>query len=418
MEREVTIYYRDEYSHKAIFNSTIITITDKQTTKDIIGKVVKKLDLTKYSRTNQTKGYKLINTRTAEIIDNNSVLFSMLENEFFIIPDEKSVSSESKNALIGLTLIVMPIVYVILIWTGRFGMIGWGIAAGILFLMLYVIPSVVSNREKKKMSAQNVQTIDSFMMWRNTSCNRVANVSKLTVNNEKSARQQIKDPNTNNYQQSNIKEKENTMLESNGEFKKTNEFYFDNVFEFIAYKRENDARDIVWLKGDKYEIAYNNIIKAFEREKYGEVIYLGRKCFDINPVAINVRFKMAEAYMAFEKLDDAGCTLIEMSKYITNKSDIADFYRKLGYIACEKKNWEFATACYRYSMIFESESDAVMALNNIQHQGYSTEINLSKIEEILTKSGIPIIKSDRIITLDDIDNTSKEETNVSKNCVN
>ena len=39
-------------------------------------------------------------------------------------------------------------------------------------------------------------------------------------------------------------------------------FYFDNLIEYVIYTREakETGKEVVWLKGDKYKKAFNDII--------------------------------------------------------------------------------------------------------------------------------------------------------------
>ena len=395
MEQTITIVYGEalEYSKE-------ITINEKQKAKKIISQFIRNNRIKKELYTVTAFGYKLVDARTGEDIDNNDCVYdSTGRNKFFLLPDERTIVNTRRiiwavPCAVAFTLVRQAI--------QATGIILGGIPTAILALIAFSPVGIISKKIKNKIISQNSFLIDNYIIKSKISNN------KQTVRPEKASFEKTNQAENNN--QSNHSQNDLTKAE---EMEETEHgFYFNNIVEFMLYCNEAKSvgKEIVWLKGDKYEKAFNDIYSAFERKKYGEVIYLGEKCFNINPVAISVRFEMCEAYLALGKPEYAEKTLIDMQRYMVTNYDVAHFYRKWGYILCEKKNWKAAAACYNYSLQFDSNPNAVMELAYIKQQGYSGDIRPEMIEDIFIENNIPLIKEEDIVSLDDLESQSNEQT--------
>ena len=392
------------------------TIDDTSTPISLISSMQKKQQIMKCNKDDETFGYSLFHGSTGRQIENNQILSCVCsENDTLNLTIDTNkanlfpLSLAYKAGIYSLAVVAYFLINLLLAELLNIRT-GWLIN---LLIIIYIPRKIISSIEKNKYIQKSEQgELNKYFKPMAKSTVRTNSIVKnnATTNGNGIAVAQ-KDADLNN------KENESKGLDENNEVNIIKpEYYFNNIVEFMLYCKEvkGSGKEVVWLKGDKYEKAFNDIYNAFERKKFGEVIYLGEKCFEINPVAISVRFEMCEAYLALGKLEGAEKVLNDMRRYMATDYDIAHFYRKWGYILCEKKKWKAAAACYKYSLKFENSSNALMELAYIEQQGHSSKINSEMVEDIIIDNNIPLIKAEDILSLEDLDRQSDEQEEINQ----
>ena len=173
-------------------------------------------------------------------------------------------------------------------------------------------------------------------------------------------------------------------------------YYFENALEFAVYAK-CFARDkkVYWLRGEDYITQYKKGYQLFEQGQYSNAIEIYKKSLLLNPIGIRARFEICEAYLKMNNLVEARNTLLEMKDFLVEDKSIARFYRRMGYIETETKNYTLAITCYSYSLHFEIHPSVTQELIYITSQGGELVVPTEQ-EKTLSSAGIPILKSQHI----------------------
>ena len=399
MQKRIKIFYGElldkEYD---------IILSEEQQIKQIISRVVKELKLKKLSFFRSGYGYKLVNAKDGCDIDNESDFFqSSIGDSFLLLPDEKKEGPEVRNCLLVISTIIYGLIKAI---TTSIGIRLGGIPTFIIIVVLFSLAELISKKIEKSISEQNAISIERYLEEKRTNILNTSNNSQPHSKNN--VIENSKDLDNNICKQSD-ESKENLYLnettsKNDSSNNDNNElgFYFNNIIEFALYVREkNNIESVTWLKGDAYENAFKRIYLAFEKAKYGEVITLGEKCFEINPIAISVRFEICEAYLALHKIRDAEERLTDMYSYMVTNYDIAKYYRTWGYIMYEKKQWKESIACYKYSLKFDNNINAAIEIEGIKKHTGLIDYEPSNFTEIFNICKIPYIDQKDIISVEE-----------------
>lgn len=172
-------------------------------------------------------------------------------------------------------------------------------------------------------------------------------------------------------------------------------YYFQNITEFLLYVKYHKEEDIVWLKGNNYVDAFNRGSLLFEEGRFQESLMELRNGLRFNPIGIDARFEMCEVYIKMHAFTEAKKTLFEMKDYLVEAKSIAQFYRRLGYIATEEEIYNCAIAAYFYSFKFEDHptvKDEMIYIFSVSHMDPEEATLITKnAVSVLKKNGIPIL---------------------------
>ena len=173
-------------------------------------------------------------------------------------------------------------------------------------------------------------------------------------------------------------------------------FYFANIEEMAAYgKTHGTGKNVLWLTGSDYSDAYRIGFQLFEKGQYRQAIEAYQNCFKLNPVALSARFEICEAYLKLRDLANAKNTLNELKKYLIRKEDIARFYRRIGFIETEQRNYRVAEACLLYSIKYEDIKSAQSELLYIRAQNHKP-VKPNEIERVLSEANIPLLEPETV----------------------
>lgn len=172
----------------------------------------------------------------------------------------------------------------------------------------------------------------------------------------------------------------------------TEEYYFENAEEFTTYgEMYGGEKNVIWVSEEKYLEKYQKGFNLFETGRYGEAIEILKESLILNPIGISARFEMCECYIQLHDLLTAKNILLEMKDYLTNDAAIAKFYRRLGFIETELKNFDASAACYFYSVKFENHPSVMNELQyiiSVAGQGVLEGDPVARLQ----KHGVPIIE--------------------------
>lgn len=187
-------------------------------------------------------------------------------------------------------------------------------------------------------------------------------------------------------------EKENSIIPKESPIKAEAEgFYFQSPIELAIYgKLYAKDKTVYWLSGDNYMVEYRRGYQLFEQGQYSKAIEAYKECLKLNPIGISARFEICEAYLKMGNLSAASNALLEMKDFLIEEKNIARFYRRIGYIEIEKRNYKVAAACYQYSQKFENHPSVAQELMYIKSIGGFNMITASP-EKVISSAGLPLL---------------------------
>lgn len=165
---------------------------------------------------------------------------------------------------------------------------------------------------------------------------------------------------------------------------------FNDLKEFIIYQELRKKKNVVWMKSDEYDKYWNDGFKLFDVGQYDDAIRSYQKCLSMNPISLYVRFEITECYIQLHNYVQAMNILTGNVKNLLYNEDIARFYRRVGYINIELKNYDCAVACYLYSGKFENHPSIQQEIMYITQQ-LSEMPQVNNPEEVLKDNNIIII---------------------------
>ena len=198
-------------------------------------------------------------------------------------------------------------------------------------------------------------------------------------------------------------------------------YTFGNCIEFVlAAKKKLTDGDCIDINYDTSEAYLNLAIFAFDEKDYDAAIKLLNKSLKLNPTSISSLFEMAENYKAKEELDKYYDWTEKCYDRLYHVSQLAHYYRNLGYYYIEKKEWNLAKSVYLYSLKYDNNPNVEKELKFIASK--SKDESLPKKEEltsILRKNNIPTFISKENLNIikelyEDLESKKQLNTNVGK----
>ena len=173
-------------------------------------------------------------------------------------------------------------------------------------------------------------------------------------------------------------------------------YYFENIFEFVAYCSLHKGENVKWLKGDSYIKRQSAGYDLECRHMYSKALELYRESLEFNPVGIKSRLGICEVYIQRKESDQAKSVLLETIDYLIDDSSIAMFYQTMGNLFFrafqDDSLYKCACACYLYSLKFEHSDYYASHVRNIANN-YNIVVDERQISTIFSKHNIPLLKS-------------------------
>ncbi len=174
-------------------------------------------------------------------------------------------------------------------------------------------------------------------------------------------------------------------------------FCFASKSEFLLYIREykkaGGQKNVIWENKSTYMDLFMQGFRLYDNGQYEKAIAIFRRALKVNPIGLNTRFEICECYLKLGNLLGARTALLELQPYLVEKPYIARFYRRLGYIAIEQKEYRLAAACFLFSLDFEKSKLAAEELLYIHSAAGELE-PVEDLESFIQASGIPVLKAD------------------------
>ncbi|MBO5379375.1 MAG: tetratricopeptide repeat protein [Clostridia bacterium] len=168
-------------------------------------------------------------------------------------------------------------------------------------------------------------------------------------------------------------------------------YYFENFTEFALYVKVNKPKtEVVYLSGNNYKDMFMSGIELFEQKKFEKAIETLNECLKLNPVGISARFELVECYICTKQFELAKKTLLDMKEYLESHTNKARFYRRLGFISIEEKDYKTAYCCYKYSLNYENHYTVPQELKYIKSSSNSSFLFVS-IKNTLKNKSIPLL---------------------------
>ncbi len=179
----------------------------------------------------------------------------------------------------------------------------------------------------------------------------------------------------------------------------TEKYCFADQMEFILYVNhcmdEGKKNAIAWSSDSSYFDLCRKGSDFFEDRQYGKALRTYQDALKVNPVGIGARFEICECYLRLGLLPGARQTLLDMQEYLVTATDVARFYRRMGFIETEQCNYRLAVACFLFSLRYE-ESEVVK--NELTYITAVTGkiIRIANLEAALKRAGLPILEAYRV----------------------
>lgn len=174
-------------------------------------------------------------------------------------------------------------------------------------------------------------------------------------------------------------------------------FYFENEQEFIIYcKTKKNNKNVTWKKGSNYIDEYQRGYKLIDQKQYLQAIEAFKNALKLNPIGLASRFEMCTAYCQVKKYDAAREILDSTIPYLYADILVAKYYRCLGYVLVDEKDYRLAANVYQYSLFFDANQPTVKQelLYIVNEVGFDVLDGIkdrNKVERVLKSAGVPLL---------------------------
>lgn len=172
----------------------------------------------------------------------------------------------------------------------------------------------------------------------------------------------------------------------------TTEYYnFDDVIDFVLYTRLNKPeKNIKWID-IPFTTAYFYLAYIYnEEQNFDEALKMIDKTIRWSPMNLGPLFEKCETYKMQKKWEEFKNITLSIYDKIYKASDLAHYYRNLGYYYIEMNNFNLAYALYSASIKFERNQNAYGEMAYINHQ-----LNRGKYD-MPAEEGLNLLKDNNI----------------------
>lgn len=192
----------------------------------------------------------------------------------------------------------------------------------------------------------------------------------------------------------------------------TDYYNFNDVIDFVLYTRINKpSKNIKWI-GTPFSNAYNCLAYIYnEEKKYDEALKMVEKSIKWNPMSLYPLFEKCETYKMQKNWEEFKKTTESLYDKIYNASDLAHYYRNLGFYYIEMNDLNLAYALYSAAIKFEKSKSAYSEMLYINQQLNRDDYQMSSEEglKLLNDNNIQFgIKQENLNRLTEIYSNEKE----------
>lgn len=193
---------------------------------------------------------------------------------------------------------------------------------------------------------------------------------------------------------------------------KTDYYNFNDVIDFVLYTRINKpSKNIKWI-GTPFSNAYNCLAYIYNEEKnYDEALKMVEKSIKWNPMSLYPLFEKCETYKMQNNWEEFKKITVSLYDKIYNASDLAHYYRNLGFYYIEMNDLNLAYALYSAAIKFEKNKSAYSEMLYINQQLNRDDYQMSSEEglKLLNDNNIQFgIKQENLNRLTEIYSNEKE----------
>lgn len=193
---------------------------------------------------------------------------------------------------------------------------------------------------------------------------------------------------------------------------KTDYYNFNDVIDFVLYTRINKpSKNIKWI-GTPFSNAYNCLAYIYNEEKnYDEALKMVEKSIKWNPMSLYPLFEKCETYKMQNNWEEFKKITVSLYDKIYNASDLAHYYRNLGFYYIEMNDLNLAYALYLAAIKFEKNKSAYSEMLYINQQLNRDDYQMSSEEglKLLNDNNIQFgIKQENLNRLTEIYSNEKE----------
>lgn len=131
------------------------------------------------------------------------------------------------------------------------------------------------------------------------------------------------------------------------------------MFFLVKYHITEEHRVIAWSSRQEAPILMAKAYALFELNDYEKAIACLRLALEYNPVSVALRLEIVENYLCLHQYENAEKELRQLMKWMMYPKDIAQFYRRMGYLYTEIKQYTMASICFLWSLQFEKNKKAM-----------------------------------------------------------
>ena len=187
----------------------------------------------------------------------------------------------------------------------------------------------------------------------------------------------------------------NACLTKVKEDPRTERFCFADPTEMALYVKHCKAvgknNGVIWKASSEYLDRFKRGYDYFENGQFDKALGAYQDALRVNPVGVKARFEICECYLHLGLLTEAKQTLLDMQEYLVSATDIAHFYRRMGYIAIEQEEYKLAVACLLFSRDYERSTYVTRELIYIMRSTKNLE-RVSDPKQVLLEAGLPILE--------------------------
>ncbi len=156
---------------------------------------------------------------------------------------------------------------------------------------------------------------------------------------------------------------------------------FENPVEEAFYKvkftPEKRVMDVGLPFKTSYQLAAFIAVEKKELDKALRILDIGiKRC----PFAADLIFERGEVYKMQNRLPDLYKTMTEASSYFYRRSDIAHYFRNIGWYFSSEKDWDTAICCYAASAMWH---DHPMVNNELSYIEQESKRDFDDINELI-----------------------------------
>lgn len=174
----------------------------------------------------------------------------------------------------------------------------------------------------------------------------------------------------------------------------------NNMLEFYIYCYTNNSKEEIQDLNYRVNTSFLYLAMIdYEKGENEQAIANINKGLKYDPADTKLMFEKAENYKVLHDMKKFYDNTIDIYKYIYTKSDLAKYYRNLGYYFVEKKDYELAKTLYLYSLRFENNKIVNKELEYIISKSDDSLPAKNRLENILSKNNIPLFIDENVIDI-------------------